>query len=152
MKTIHLITGAVAGLAMSAALLAACAEQPAADTAAAQPELTRQPASITAQAPEPALTECGEASYYANSLAGAATASGEPYSPSALTAAHKTLPLGTRLIVKAAGSGRRVVVTVNDRGPFIEGRIVDLSRAAAEQIGMIDVGVIDVCLGEASED
>lgn len=146
MKTIHSTLWAAPALAVSAALLAACAEQPAPDTSAAQPELLRQPASITAPAPEPTLTECGAASYYADSLAGAATASGEPYSPSAFTAAHKTLPLGAQIVVEAASSGARVVVTVNDRGPFVEGRIVDLSRAAADKLGMIAAGVIDVCL------
>ncbi len=88
---------------------------------------------------------CAKASYYADSLAGNSTASGEPYDPKKLTAAHRTLPFGTRLRVTREGHGE-VLVTVNDRGPFIDGRIIDLSRAAAEKIDMITAGVADVCI------
>jgi len=88
---------------------------------------------------------CAEASYYADSLAGNSTASGEPYDPKKLTAAHRTLPFGTRLRVTREGHGE-VLVTVNDRGPFIDGRIIDLSRAAAEKIDMITAGIADVCI------
>lgn len=82
----------------------------------------------------------GEASYYHDSLAGNPTASGTPYRPGALTAAHQTLPLGTKVRVTDAASGRSVVVEVNDRGPFAKNRVIDLSRAAAQQIGMIQRG------------
>jgi rare lipoprotein A len=82
----------------------------------------------------------GEASYYHDSLAGNPTASETPYRPAALTAAHQTLPLGTRVRVTAADSGRSVIVEVNDRGPFAKNRVIDLSRAAAQQIGMIRRG------------
>ncbi|MFN3212095.1 MAG: septal ring lytic transglycosylase RlpA family protein [Henriciella sp.] len=88
---------------------------------------------------------CAGASYYADSLAGNPTASGEPYVPSKLTAAHRTLPFGTKVRVVREGRGE-VTVTVNDRGPFIDGRIIDLSRAAAEKVDLITDGVAQVCL------
>ncbi|HWV58556.1 MAG TPA: septal ring lytic transglycosylase RlpA family protein [Longimicrobiales bacterium] len=91
-------------------------------------------------APAPIAPEIGSASYYANSLAGRKTASGEPYRPEAMTAAHRTLPLGTRVRVTNLSNGRSVVVRVNDRGPFVSGRIIDLSRAAAEELGFIRKG------------
>lgn len=90
----------------------------------------------------------GRASYYANEFAGEPTASGEPYDPTAFTAAHPDLPFGTRVRVTRIGSdsGASVVVRINDRGPFSEDRIIDLSRAAAEEIGMIQAGVVRVKL------
>lgn len=88
---------------------------------------------------------CAKASYYSDSLAGNSTASGEPYDPAKMTAAHRTLDFGTRLRVTREGYGE-VIVTVNDRGPFVDGRVIDLSRAAAEKIDMITAGVADVCI------
>lgn len=87
--------------------------------------------------------ERGGASYYADSLAGRPTASGEPYSPGELTAAHKTLPFGAMIEV-ARADGRKVVVRVNDRGPFRKGRVVDVSKRAAEKLGMVREGVVEV--------
>jgi rare lipoprotein A len=87
-----------------------------------------------------AAVEVGSASFYHNSLAGRKTASGEPYRPGAMTAAHKKLPLGTRLRVTNLANGKQVVVKVNDRGPYAKGRILDLSRGAAEQLGFIKQG------------
>lgn len=87
--------------------------------------------------------ERGEASYYAQSLSGRPTASGELYSPGAMTAAHRTLPFGTIVEVRR-DDGRAVVVRINDRGPFHGGRVIDLSRRAAEELGMIRAGVINV--------
>lgn len=87
----------------------------------------------------------GKASYYADSLAGNATASGEPYDPEKLTAAHRELPFGTRVRVARVDDDRAVVVRINDRGPFgNKKRIIDVSRAAAEELGMIRAGVVDV--------
>lgn len=86
----------------------------------------------------------GKASYYADSLAGRKTGSGEPYDPKAFTAAHRVLPFGTWVEVRRK-DGRSVRVRINDRGPFAgRGRVIDLSRAAAEQLGMIREGVVDV--------
>jgi rare lipoprotein A len=74
------------------------------------------------------------------------TASGEQFNPSELTAAHRTLPFGTRLRVTNLATGQSVTVRVNDRGPFIPGRVVDVSHAAAEELGMIDRGITKVKL------
>lgn len=82
----------------------------------------------------------GRASYYGAELAGNPTASGEPFDPSKLTAAHRTLPLGTRVRVTHAQTGESVVVRVNDRGPFHGDRVIDLSRAAADAIGLTRSG------------
>ncbi len=82
----------------------------------------------------------GMASYYGAGFAGRPTASGERFNPSALTAAHRTLPFGTRLKVTNPHNGRSVVVRVNDRGPFSRGRVIDLSQEAARQIGLIQQG------------
>lgn len=71
-------------------------------------------------------------------------ASGGVFNPYALTAAHKTLPFGTRVLVTNKNNGRSVTVTINDRGPFVRGRIIDLSKAAASEIGMIGSGVAPV--------
>ena len=93
----------------------------------------------------PIATLKGEASYYSDSLAGHATASGEPYRPAAFTAAHRKLPLGTVLRVTRTDGGQPVYVRINDRGPFgSKRRILDLSRAAAEELGILRSGVADV--------
>lgn len=89
--------------------------------------------------------EVGRASYYGDRLAGHPTATGEPYDPRAYTAAHRTLPLGTFVHV-ARADGRQVIVRINDRGPYARGRIIDLSRRAASDLGMERAGVIDVAL------
>ena len=81
----------------------------------------------------------GLASWYGPGFKGLPTASGEPYDPQGYTAAHKTLPLGTELVVSY--EGRSVGVTVNDRGPYVAGRELDLSRAAARDLGLTRVGV-----------
>jgi rare lipoprotein A len=87
----------------------------------------------------------GDASFYANFFSGRLTANGERYDPRKLTAANRTLPFGTRLRVTRLDTGRSVTVTVNDRGPFGKRRrILDLSRAAAEQLDMIRVGHTEV--------
>ena len=82
----------------------------------------------------------GEASYYASGFEGRPTASGEPYRGTALTAAHRTLPFGTRVKVTNLANGRSVEVRINDRGPFHRRRVIDLSRAAAERLGMVRRG------------
>lgn len=83
----------------------------------------------------------GLASYYGAALRGHPTASGEPFDPAALTAAHRTLPFDTCLRVENAADGRSVQVRINDRGPFVSGRIIDLSEAAAREIGLQKQGV-----------
>lgn len=88
-----------------------------------------------------AQASCGTASWYHE---GKQTANGERYNPDGISAAHRTLPFGTRVLVTHKGSGRTVVVRINDRGPFIRGRIIDLSRGAKRVIGM--GGLAPVCL------
>ena len=82
----------------------------------------------------------GEASYYADSLDGNKTASGEPYDKNAFSAAHRTLPFGTKVKVTYLKTGQSVEVVINDRGPRAKGYIIDLSGAAASKIGLIEAG------------
>lgn len=82
----------------------------------------------------------GSASYYSDSLEGRPTASGQRYRGSDLTAAHRTLPFGSRVRVTHLANGRSVVVRVNDRGPYAGRRVIDVSRAAAGRLGMLDQG------------
>ena len=91
-----------------------------------------------------AATEQGLASYYADSLHGNRTASGEPYDKNAMTAAHRTLDFGTVVIVTFPKTGKSVEVRINDRGPHVKSRIIDLSGAAAEDIGLKESGVGEV--------
>ena len=95
-----------------------------------------------AEAGEP--IEGGRASYYGRELAGNPTANGERFDPSDLTAAHRTLPFGTRVRVTHARTGESVVVRVNDRGPFHDDRVIDVSRAAADEIGLTRSGTAEV--------
>ncbi len=88
--------------------------------------------------------QVGMASWYGGKFHGRQTASGEVFDKHKLTAAHKTLPFGTRLRVTNLENGRSVTVKVNDRGPFVKGRVLDLSRGAAEQLRMIEAGVVRV--------
>jgi rare lipoprotein A len=90
------------------------------------------------------ITETGKASYYADKFHGRRTASGERFSQHKMTAAHKTLPFGTKVKVVNLNNGRSVKVTINDRGPFVQGRIIDLSKKAARKMGMIQAGVANV--------
>ena len=82
----------------------------------------------------------GVASYYGKRFAGRPTASGETFDPAKMTAAHRTLPFGTMVRVTNPANGKTVTVRINDRGPFHAGRTIDLSRGAAEQIGLIARG------------
>lgn len=88
----------------------------------------------------------GEASYYGHELAGNRTASGERFNPYGLTAAHRTLPLGTRLKVTNVANGRSVIVRINDRGPFVRSRLIDVSLGAAREIQMVRSGKAQVRL------
>ena len=88
--------------------------------------------------------EKGKASYYADKFDGRKTASGEIFRQNKLTAAHRTLPFGTMVTVKNPANGKTVTVRVNDRGPFVSGRIIDLSRAAANAIDIVKQGVASV--------
>ena len=89
-------------------------------------------------------TDKGLASWYGNEFHGRPTASGETFDQYAMTAAHRTFPFGTVVRVNNLSNGRAVDVRINDRGPFIRGRIIDLSRAAAQRVDMIVDGVVPV--------
>ena len=89
-------------------------------------------------------TQTGLASYYADKYHGRTTASGERFDTNKLTAAHRTLPFGTRVRVTNLDNGKQVIVKVNDRGPFVNGRVIDLSRAAAKRVDMIRAGLAKV--------
>jgi rare lipoprotein A len=86
------------------------------------------------------------ASYYADAHHGRRTANGERFDMHALTAAHRTLPFGTRVKVTNLDNGRSVVVRINDRGPYVEGRVIDLSQAAARELRFLDRGTTRVRL------
>jgi rare lipoprotein A len=94
--------------------------------------------------PGSAVTHVGFASYYGREFAGRRTASGERYDPHRLTAAHRSLPFGTRLLVTNLDNGRSVVVRVNDRGPQRRDRILDVSSRAAERLGFASAGLARV--------
>jgi rare lipoprotein A len=90
------------------------------------------------------ITETGKASFYADKFQGRTTASGEKFKQEKLTAAHRTLPFGTKVKVVNLANGRSVKVTINDRGPFAPGRIIDVSKKAARKLGMVDAGVASI--------
>ena len=90
------------------------------------------------------VTEKGQASYYGDKFEGRKTANGEIFSQQKMTAAHRTLPFGTIVVVKNISNGKTVKVRINDRGPFVSGRIIDLSRAAAAALGYINAGLASV--------
>lgn len=91
-----------------------------------------------------AQKQTGKASFYADKFEGSPTASGEKYRHSKLTAAHKTLPFGTKVKVTNVTNQKSVEVIINDRGPWVEGRIIDLSKSAAEALGFVNYGLADV--------
>jgi len=90
--------------------------------------------------------QTGKASFYADKFEGTPTASGEKYRHNKFTAAHKTLPFGTRVKVTNVSNNESVEVTINDRGPYVENRILDLSKSAAERLGFVNQGLADVKL------
>jgi rare lipoprotein A len=122
--------------------LAGCAVRPTSDK-------TKPPA---ASAPKPGSpsgkmrTETGVASYYHDKFTGRATANGEKYQPQQLTAAHRTLPFGTQVKVTNLSNGKTVTVRINDRGPHTKGRILDLSKKAAQNLDMMRSGTAKVKL------
>ena len=90
------------------------------------------------------IIQSGQASWYGPGLHGRRTANGEIFNTNALTAAHRSLPFGTRVKVTNHRTGRSTVVRINDRGPYARGRIIDLSRASAEAIGLSGVGTVSL--------
>ena len=96
--------------------------------------------------------ERGGASWYGIQFHQRKTASGERFDMTAFTAAHKTLPFNTRVCVRSLVNGREVLVRINDRGPYATGRIIDLSQAAAEEIGLVGLGIKQVALSIVDKD
>ncbi len=141
------LRAAVAIAALAAfGLLAACAPT---TRVSALPSVTEEPTVAIAVRPTPVgvtpgTREEGMASWYGPGFAGRRTANGEVFDPGLLTAAHPSLPFDTRVRVTHIGNGRTVEVRINDRGPFKANRIIDLSRASAEQIGLVRSGVARV--------
>lgn len=124
-----------AGMAMLAVSMLACG--------------STVPAQAGADVP---YVERGEASWYGDPFHGRATASGEIFDQNQLTAAHPELPLGIEVKVTNLESGRSVEVQINDRGPFVDGRVIDLSKAAAEELDMVEQGLAPVRIeAEAAE-
>lgn len=124
--------------------LSACASGPVPSGEDAEQEAAAQGGGPAAH--EARVIARGLASWYGEPHHGRRTASGERFDMEELTAAHKSLPFGTRVRVENPATGQAVVVRINDRGPFAPGRIIDLSRAAAERIGLIQTGVARVVL------
>jgi rare lipoprotein A len=136
----RLLVGVTVGLG----LLAGCAPRATRPT----PAREEKPEVVRPEKPPPPRVwlDEGLASYYGPGLAGRPTASGEKFNPQNLTAAHRKLPFGACLRVVNMGNGRSVEVRVNDRGPFVKGRVVDVSLAAAKRLGMLDKGLARVRL------
>lgn len=112
---------------------------------AADSEPTPPVESMPESTPAPAIVESGLASWYGGpKFHGRLTASGEIFNQEKLTAAHRTLPWGSRVKITNLANGRSVVVRINDRGPFVKGRIIDVSLAAARALGMVQAGVTQV--------
>ena len=106
----------------------------------AQPVASFEPAPVPAPSPSESSIGSGEASYYGDRFAGNLTANGETFDPERLTAAHRTLPMGSKVRVTNPRNGESVVVRINDRGPFHGNRVIDLSKSAARTIGLIRSG------------
>ena len=99
-----------------------------------------------AAGPTPKAAATGRASWYGPGFAGRSTASGDRFDPKGLTAAHRHLPFGTPVRVTNLHNGRSVVVTINDRGPYVKGRVLDVSLGAARELGMLRRGVASVLI------
>ena len=108
------------------------------------PEKENQSKSETKPDIKTRKTERGMASYYGDKLHGNKTASGERYDKNKKTAAHLTLPFGTKIEVRNVRTGQKTIVVINDRGPYKKTRIIDVSSAAAKELGMIQAGVVEV--------
>lgn len=151
-----LLKGAAVAAAFST--LAACASFGGGRDAPLRPPVVTDPAPIVSgtmrpyqirgrwyrPAEQPDYDEVGQASWYGSQHHGRPTSTGERFDMNALTAAHKTLPLPSLVEVTNRANGRRVILRVNDRGPFVDSRIIDLSRAAAEELGLLSQGVGEV--------
>ncbi|NGP16925.1 septal ring lytic transglycosylase RlpA family protein [Devosia aurantiaca] len=105
-------------------------------------------AALLAFSPAAVYAQCGGASWYGPGFNGKRAASGEIFNENAMTAAHRSLPFGTKVAVTDQNTGKSVTVTINDRGPFHGKRIIDLSKGAAAALGFQNRGTTSVCLAE----
>ncbi|MEQ9635518.1 MAG: septal ring lytic transglycosylase RlpA family protein [Devosia marina] len=105
-------------------------------------------ATLLAFSASAAYAQCGGASWYGPGFHGKTSASGEVFNQNAMTAAHRTLPFGTKVEVTDQSTGKSVEVTINDRGPFVGKRIIDLSKGAAAALGFQNKGVTSVCIAQ----
>ena len=140
---------ALVTLVMPLMLVASAAAQ---DTDAAALPAVAASAIPLADIVEETEIDGGMASYYGNELAGNRTANGERFDPGELTAAHRTLPFGSKVRVTNMSTGDSVIVRINDRGPFSRGRVIDVSHAAAREIGMQRSGTARVKLALLADD
>jgi rare lipoprotein A len=127
-------------LAGGALLLGACAFHPASDRPGYDRDMGQYPEQTGGH--EAGWSQEGEISYYAEKFHGRRTASGRRFDKNAFTAAHRSLPFGTKIEVTNLSNGKSVLVEINDRGPYAEDRILDLSPAAARKIGLIGKGTV----------
>ena len=126
---------------------ASLAPEPASPIAPSEPSSSEPAPAISkpsATIPETKPVATGKASWYGPGFHGKKTASGEIFDDAKLTAAHKTLPMGSKAKVTNLKNGKSVKVEINDRGPYVADRVIDLSQAAAHALGMIDRGVVPV--------
>lgn len=137
----RVIVGLGLGLACALVLGAVRGPEGITTTTASSKPVTASPAVAPVVA---SAVETGQASYYAARYHGRPTASGEIFDMEKMTAAHRTLPFGTKVKVTKLDDGRSVIVRVNDRGPFVDGRIIDVSLAAARELQMIAPGLAKV--------
>ena len=128
-------------LSLAVLLLSACTTAPALIPPPATPLL--EP---VAEPKKPSFEQEGQASWYGNKHHGRKTANGERFNQHALTAAHRTLPFNSRIVVTNIANGKTVTVRINDRGPYSKNRVLDVSRKAAEALGMIQSGTAQVRL------
>jgi rare lipoprotein A (peptidoglycan hydrolase) len=163
LQYLFLFAALTAAMASTPALSATTSDYPAArhshggakPPAAARKPGAKAPGSATiyaaAKTPADLKTQIGTASHYGRAHAGRMTASGERFNPEAMTCAHRTLPLGSVVKVTDIATGKQVSVKVNDRGPYIRGRILDLSERAARELGGGDHGLLHVSI-EVTDD
>lgn len=134
MKTMRIVVLALAATTLSGTVLPVLANEKA----------TVPPMRVEHEDGEEVLVHKGEASFYSHKFHGRTTASGEPMNQNKSTAASRALPLGSKATVTNEENGRSVDVIVNDRGPYVDGRVIDLSRSAAKKLDMIEDGTAPV--------
>jgi len=137
----HCIAALCATIVFGASSVCLAQSQPAAPAPA-------QPA--TAPAGDTAIKDTGICSYYSSKFEGRRTTSGERFSNNALTAAHREYPMGTKLRLTNVKNGKSVVVRVNDRGPFVKGRDISVTRRAAKELGFVKAGFTEVKIEKVS--